>query len=146
LGKQNSELFWSGKVKVVCGLGATAKIHRPAAIALMLNYGLLSPDSQHMNDFIFYFKIGWEHIISPTAIDHIFFIAALAAVYMLKNLRQVLILVTAFTVGHAITLFLSAKGSIEVDATLVEFLIPCTIVVTSLCNLFSKIWYANPCM
>ncbi len=91
-----------------------------------------------MNDFVFYFKIGWEHIINKTALDHIFFIAALAAIYMLKDWRQVLVLVTAFTIGHAITLVLSAKNIITVDSNLVEFLIPCTIVFTALSNLFIK--------
>ena len=92
----------------------------------------------HMNDFIFYFKIGWEHIINWSAIDHIFFVAALAAIYMLKDWRQVLILVTAFTVGHTITLILSAKNIINVNDSVIEFLIPCTIVITALSNLFLK--------
>jgi len=92
----------------------------------------------HMGDFIFYFKIGWEHIINWSAIDHIFFIAALAAVYMLRNWKQVLILITAFTIGHAITLILSAKNIITVNTALVEFLIPCTIVFTAVSNLFLK--------
>jgi hypothetical protein len=92
----------------------------------------------HMNDFVFYFKIGWEHIVNKSALDHIFFIAALAAIYMLKDWRQVLILVTAFTIGHAITLILSAKNVINVDSAVVEFLIPCTIVFTAISNLFLK--------
>lgn len=92
----------------------------------------------HMNDFVFYFKIGWEHIINWSAVDHIFFVAALAAIYMLKDWKQVLILVTAFTIGHAITLVLSAKNIIAVNDGIVEFLIPCTIVVTALSNLFLK--------
>lgn len=92
----------------------------------------------HMSDFNFYFKIGWEHIINKTALDHIFFIAALSAIYMLKDWRQVLVLVTAFTIGHAITLILSAKNIVEVNSGLVEFLIPCTIVFTALSNLFLK--------
>ena len=91
-----------------------------------------------MNDFTFYFSIGWEHIINLEALDHIFFIVALAAIYMLKDWRQVLMLVTAFTVGHTITLVLSTKRIVEVNETWVEFLIPCTIVVTSLSNLFQK--------
>jgi hypothetical protein len=91
-----------------------------------------------MNDFTFYFSIGWEHIINLEALDHIFFIAALAAIYMLKDWRQVLILVTAFTVGHTITLILSTKRIVEVNESWVEFLIPCTIVVTALSNLFQK--------
>ena len=91
-----------------------------------------------MNDFQFYFKIGWDHIITIEALDHILFVAALAAIYMLRDWRQVLILVTAFTIGHAITLLLSARGWIDVDVSLVEFLVPCTIVITALSNLFQR--------
>jgi hypothetical protein len=91
-----------------------------------------------MNDFRFYFSIGWEHIINREALDHIFFIAALAAIYMLKDWKQVLVLVTAFTIGHTVTLILSTKEIIEVDSSLVEFLIPCTIVCTAIANLFQK--------
>jgi hypothetical protein len=91
-----------------------------------------------MSDFKFYFSIGWEHIINIEALDHIFFIMALAAIYMLGNWKQVLVLVTAFTIGHTITLILSTKQWIEVDSNLVEFLIPCTIVITALSNLFQR--------
>ena len=91
-----------------------------------------------MSDFTFYFRFGWEHIINKSALDHIFFIAALAAIYMLRDWRQVLILVTAFTIGHTITLILSTKELIEIDSNLVEFLIPCTIVFTAISNLFQK--------
>jgi len=91
-----------------------------------------------MSDFSFYFSIGWQHIITIEALDHIFFIAALAAIYMLKDWRQVLILVTAFTIGHTITLALSSLNIIEVPSKWVEFLIPCTIVFTALSNLFVK--------
>ena len=92
----------------------------------------------HMEDFGFYFQFGWDHIIDIGALDHIFFITALAAIYMLKDWKQVLILVTAFTLGHAITMILSSKNLIEVNTGWIEFLIPCTIVVTALSNLFQK--------
>ena len=92
----------------------------------------------HMNDFVFYFKIGWEHIINPTAIDHIFFIAVLAAIYMLKDWKQILVLITAFTIGHAITLLLSIKNVVEVNSKVVEFAIPCTIILTAVSNLFLR--------
>ena len=91
-----------------------------------------------MNDFSFYFSLGWEHIITPDALDHILFIAALAAIYMLKDWKQVLILVTAFTVGHTITLILSTKEMVHVDEGLIEFLIPCTITITAITNLFQR--------
>jgi hypothetical protein len=91
-----------------------------------------------MNDFIFYFKIGWEHMIDTGALDHIFFIAALASIYLFQDWKQVLVLITAFTLGHAITLFLSAKDIVQVNEKWVEFLIPCTIVITAVSNLFQK--------
>ncbi|HEU4472677.1 MAG TPA: HupE/UreJ family protein [Flavisolibacter sp.] len=91
-----------------------------------------------MNDFSLYFSLGWDHIIDPGALDHLLFIACLAAIYMPRDWRQVLILVTAFTIGHAITLVLSTKEWISVDSSIVEFLIPCSIVITAISNLFQK--------
>jgi len=91
-----------------------------------------------MSDFGFYFKLGWEHIISVGALDHQLFILALAAIYILKDWKQVLILVTAFTIGHSITLALSVFDIIRFSPKWVEFLIPCTIVFTAIINLFQK--------
>jgi len=88
-----------------------------------------------MTDVGFYFSLGWEHIISSDALDHQLFIAALAAIYVLKDWRQVLILVTAFTIGHSLTLALSVLDLVRVSTDWVEFLIPITIVVTALSNL-----------
>ncbi len=88
-----------------------------------------------MSDFIFYFKLGWEHIISTDALDHQLFVLALASVYTFKDLRQVLILVTAFTIGHSLTLVLSVLDVIRFSGKWVEFLIPCTIFITALNNL-----------
>lgn len=91
-----------------------------------------------MADFRFYFGLGWEHIISWEALDHILFIIALAAIYLLKDWKQVLILVTAFTIGHSLTLVLSVLDIVRFPDKWVEFLIPCTIVITAFINLFQK--------
>ncbi|MGB5029846.1 MAG: HupE/UreJ family protein [Chitinophagaceae bacterium] len=91
-----------------------------------------------MSDFNFYFGLGWEHIMSWDALDHLLFIAALAAIYLLKDWKQVLILVTAFTLGHSLTLALSVMDVFRFPSNWVEFLIPCTIVVTAISNLFQK--------
>lgn len=91
-----------------------------------------------MQDFIFYFNIGWHHIINWEALDHLMFIAALSAIYLLKDWKQVLILVTAFTIGHSLTLALSVFDIIRFSSKWVEFLIPCTIVITAFTNLFQK--------
>jgi hypothetical protein len=89
-----------------------------------------------MSDFAFYFKMGWQHIISRDALDHQLFILALACVYTTKDLKRVLILVTAFTVGHSLTLALSVYDIIRFSSKWVEFLIPCTIFITALNNIF----------
>ena len=91
-----------------------------------------------MGDFGFYFRLGWEHIISADALDHQLFIAALAAIYLLKDWKQVLILVTAFTIGHSLTLALSILDIVRFPTNWVEFLIPVTIVITAFSNLFQK--------
>lgn len=91
-----------------------------------------------MSDFRLFFGIGWEHIISRDALDHQLFILALAAIYLLKDWKQVLILVTAFTIGHSLTLALSVLDVVRFPGAWVEFLIPCTIVFTAITNLFQK--------
>jgi HupE / UreJ protein len=91
-----------------------------------------------MNDLPFYFNEGLQHIISINALDHILFIVALTAIYVLKDWKKVLILVTAFTIGHSITLALSIYEIIKVNDKWVEFLIPCTIVITAVLNFFQK--------
>jgi hypothetical protein len=91
--------------------------------------------SQSLQDFFFYFKIGWHHIISADALDHQLFILALAAIYTYRDIKKILILVTAFTIGHSLTLILSVLDVIRFSSKWVEFLIPCTIVITALNNL-----------
>lgn len=91
-----------------------------------------------MNDFKLYFETGWTHIISTEATDHILFIIALAAIYSLTHIKEVLILVTAFTVGHSLTLALSVTGLISFNSIWIEFLIPVTIVITAIYNLLRK--------
>jgi hypothetical protein len=91
-----------------------------------------------MNDFIFYCKEGWQHIMSLDALDHVLFILALCATYLAKDWKKLLVLITAFTIGHSITLVLSAFDVIRINASLVEILIPCTIIVTGIFNLWYK--------
>jgi len=106
--------------------------------ALKLRYWVNSGGKTIMSDFGFYFSLGWEHIISWDALDHQLFILALAAIYLLKDWRQVLVLVTAFTIGHSLTLALTVLNIIHFPSNWVEFLIPCTIVATAITNLFQK--------
>ncbi|WHF51056.1 HupE/UreJ family protein [Chryseobacterium gotjawalense] len=91
-----------------------------------------------MKDFIFYLKLGWEHIISLDALDHQLFVLVLVAVYSLKDWKKILWIVTAFTVGHSITLALSILDVVRVSGKWVEFLIPLTIVITALDNILMR--------
>ena len=88
-----------------------------------------------MDDFTFYFGNGWNHIISWQALDHLLFLVALTAAYSISNLRQLALLVTAFTIGHSITLAISVYDLIRFNTNWVEFLIPLSIVITCLYNL-----------
>jgi hypothetical protein len=84
-----------------------------------------------MSDFALYFNTGWQHIISWDALDHILFIVALSSIYLAGDWKQVLVLVTAFTIGHSLTLGLSVYDLFRFRTRWVEFLIPCTIIVTA---------------
>jgi hypothetical protein len=87
------------------------------------------------SEFLVYFRLGIEHIADIRGYDHILFIAALTVAYSLPEWRRLLILVTAFTLGHSITLALATTGVVRVNVALVEFLIPLTILVTSIFNI-----------
>ena len=91
-----------------------------------------------MQDFIFYLKLGWEHIISLDALDHQLFVLVLVAVYSFSDWKKILVLVTAFTIGHSITLALSTLDIIRISSDWVEFLIPLTIVITAFDNIIFK--------
>ena len=91
-----------------------------------------------MKDFLFYLQLGWDHIISLDALDHQLFILVLIAAYNFKDFKKLLILITAFTIGHCITLVLSSFDIIRVKSNWVEFLITCTIVITALDNILFK--------
>jgi len=87
-----------------------------------------------MNELLSFAQLGVRHILDVEALDHVLFLVALAAIYRFRDLRDVLWVVTAFTVGHSITLGLAVTGALEIPSSLVEFLIPVTIVITGVEN------------
>jgi hypothetical protein len=92
-----------------------------------------------MSQFQIYFEEGREHILNyKFGYDHILFIVALCSLYLMRDWKKLLILVTAFTVGHSLTLALSVLDIIPVNEKLVEFLIPVTIFITAFSNLFKN--------
>ncbi|MEM9856897.1 MAG: HupE/UreJ family protein [Bacteroidota bacterium] len=91
-----------------------------------------------MSEFSLYFQLGMEHILDTNGYDHILFVIALCAVYVISDWKRVLILITAFTIGHSITLALATLNIIKFNSDLIEFLIPLTIFLTAFSNLFKK--------
>jgi hypothetical protein len=91
-----------------------------------------------MQDFALYFELGWQHILDWQGYDHILFVMVLCGAYTLRDWKRVLFLVTAFTIGHSITLALSVLKFIHVNSALIEFLIPLTILITATTNILNK--------
>ena len=85
-----------------------------------------------LSEFQVFLRLGFEHIADPRGYDHILFVVALCAGYQPRHWRKLLILVTAFTIGHSFTLVLATLRLISINDDLVEFLIPLTILITSL--------------
>lgn len=88
-----------------------------------------------MSEFSIYFQLGWQHILDFNGYDHILFVMVLCCSYVLKDWKKILWLVTAFTVGHSVTLALAAFKIVKVNSDWIEFLIPVTILITAIYNL-----------
>jgi hypothetical protein len=89
-----------------------------------------------MDQFLVYFETGFQHIADLKGIDHILFVLALCIRYQFADWKKLLILITAFTIGHSITLALSVFNLVNYSVAWIEFLIPVTIVITAISNVF----------
>ncbi len=92
-----------------------------------------------MNDLVLFFKLGLSHVLDLRAYDHILFLLVLVVPYATKQWRDLFALITVFTIGHTLTLALATYGVLNLKSNLIEFLIPLTIFVTALVNLFSGV-------
>lgn len=89
-----------------------------------------------MSEFMLYLKIGLNHVLDLNAYDHVLFITALVVPYHFKDWKKLLTLVSVFTFGHTLALVLAVFELLKINITLVEFLIPVTILCTAVYNLF----------
>lgn len=96
-----------------------------------------------MSEFLLYFELGFDHIMDLNGYDHLLFIIALCIVYVADDWKKLLILITAFTIGHSVTLALSVLGIVQFRMDVIEFLIPTTIFLTAVTNLFKKDRYGR---
>ena len=90
-----------------------------------------------MSEFWIYFQIGLKHVLDINAYDHVLFLMALTVPYAFKDWKRVLLLVSIFTIGHTLALLLSVFGIVIIKAEIVEFMIPITILITALYNIFT---------
>ena len=125
-------------------------------LQLQKSYIILAPDTSfdklrlnaaiYMHNFWLYFSLGREHIANFRGLDHILFVTALCIRYLYIDWKKLLVLITAFTVGHSATLALSVFHIVHISGRWVEFLIPLTIVVTrgkTLCHKSCQYQRAN---
>ncbi|WP_338813778.1 HupE/UreJ family protein [Bernardetia sp. Wsw4-3y2] len=92
-----------------------------------------------MNEFFTFMGMGIEHILQfPEGYDHLLFILALSAIYTFSEWRKVFLLVTAFTVGHSVTLLLTVSDISPIPSSVIEWLIPLTIIIVCVLNFFTK--------
>ncbi len=98
---------------------------------------MTNPNIIVMSEFWLYFNIGLKHVLNIGAYDHVLFLIALTVPYTFKDWRRLLLLVTLFTLGHTVALVLSVFGVVTIKAHLIEFIIPITILIIALFNLFT---------
>lgn len=90
-----------------------------------------------MSEFMLYFQLGLKHVLDINAYDHVLFLIALVVPYSFKDWKKIVTLVTIFTLGHTLALLISAFDMVKINSSLVEFLIPITILCTAIYNLFN---------
>ena len=88
--------------------------------------------------FYLYFELGFEHITDINGYDHILFLIALTILYNFKELKRIVVLVTAFTLGHSLSLVMAVLDYISFSSEIIEFLIPVTIIISAVFGFFYK--------
>ncbi|MCL6296246.1 HupE/UreJ family protein [Jejuia spongiicola] len=90
-----------------------------------------------LDNFLFNVKYGINHVLDINAYDHVLFLIVLTIPYVFKDWKRVLLLVSVFTLGHTLSLVLAAYNVVSVNGEVVEFLIPVTILIVALFNVFT---------
>lgn len=91
-----------------------------------------------MNDFWIWFSTGFQHILDWNGYDHILYVISLCVLFAAKDWRKLLVLVTAFTIGHSLTLAMSVLNILTIKQAFIEVLIPLTIMLTCILNIYSR--------
>ena len=91
-----------------------------------------------MDSFYFNLLLGFQHVLDPDGLDHLFFIVVLVINHTFKMWKKTFVWVTFFTLGHTISLFLGNYYKIETSSYIIELLIPITIFLTAISSLRNK--------
>ena len=89
-----------------------------------------------IDQILFYLKIGFNHIMDINAYDHLLFLVSISIIYSFKSWKKLFWIVTFFTIGHSMSLFISSFGLYKPNPEIIELLIPITIIISALTNLF----------
>ena len=90
-----------------------------------------------IDSFLKFLEFGLYHIVSFSSYDHILFLAVLTVPYAFKDWTRLLLLVSFFTLGHTLSLLLGVYDIINLKVNVVEWLIPFTIIIIALYNIFT---------
>ena len=90
----------------------------------------------NLDQIIFYLEIGFSHIMDIGAYDHLLFLVSISVVYSFKSWKKLFWIVTFFTIGHSMSLVISSYNIYKPNSEIIEFLIPVTIIISALTNLF----------
>jgi hypothetical protein len=91
-----------------------------------------------MNEFWLWFGTGLEHILDWNGYDHILYVMALCVLFTVNEWKRLLVLVTAFTIGHSLTLAASTLHILTIKQSYIEVLIPLTILITCVVNIYFR--------
>ncbi|WP_147677255.1 HupE/UreJ family protein [Algibacter pacificus] len=90
-----------------------------------------------LENFWFNVEYGINHVLDINAYDHVLFLIVLTIAYTFRDWKRVFFLVSIFTLGHTLSLVLASYNVISVNGIIVEFLIPVSILLTAIFNVFT---------
>ena len=91
-----------------------------------------------INTFLFFLKLGYNHVLDFNGLDHFYFLAVMTLPYKIDKWVQVIKWVTIFTIGHSLSLFLNYFFDLEVNSYFIEILIPLTIIYSCILTLINS--------
>ena len=91
-----------------------------------------------LDSFLKFLELGLYHIVNFKSYDHILFLVVLTIPYLFKDWKRLLLLVSSFTLGHTLSLLLGVYDIVNLNVNVTEWLIPFTIIVIALYNIFTS--------